>query len=179
MLFFGQYFPRKGSKLLERILPRIARDYPDAELTFIVPSEQAPAIHAAYIDSFGDRLRVLGWMDRVKVAQIAASHDILLFPSYLEGFGKTFLEGMAWGLCVAGFAEGGLPDIAENGQDAVYCPVGDEPGYEGLLRHCLDDPVMTRKIGERARVKAHQFTWKQTAEKLLAFCVEKIESRKV
>ena len=177
MLFFGQYFPRKGSRLLEAILPRIARDFPDAELTFIVPDRQVTEVRAPYADAFGDRLHVLTWMDRVKVAQIAAENDILLFPSYLEGFGKTFLEGMAWGLCVIGFAEGGLPDIAVNGEHALYCEVGDEPGYEVLLRRCLDNPAMTRQIGQRACAKAHQYAWEQTAQKLLGFCVERLKSQ--
>ena len=110
--------------------------------------------------------------------EICRRNDILLFPSMLEGFGKTFLEGMACGLCVVGYAEGGLPDVALNEVEAFYCGAGDEQGFETLLRRCLQEPGLAREAGIRARTKALQFTWRRTAEKLQDYCFERLRQKK-
>ncbi|HUO60776.1 MAG TPA: glycosyltransferase family 4 protein [Candidatus Acidoferrales bacterium] len=177
MLFFGQYVPRKGSLIMERLLPRLAVEFPDAQVTFVVPREQVGLVNGAYRDAFGDRLRVYPWMSRNEVIRICREHDIFLFPSMLEGFGKTFLEAMACGLCVVGFEEGGLPTVAENQVEAMYCKPGDEAGFEQLLRQCLSDPERARMMGQRARAKALQLTWTKTAQTLEAFCVDRLRQK--
>ncbi len=174
MLFFGQYVPCKGTLLMERLLPRLAAEFPQAELTFIVPREQARSIDRAYLGAFGERLKVFPWMNRDEVIRICHDHDLFLFPSLFEGFGKTFLEAMACGLCVVGFEEGGLPTVAENNMEALYCKAGDEAGFEQLLRRCLEDADLVHSIGQRARAKALQFTWTRTAQTLESFCVERL-----
>jgi glycosyltransferase involved in cell wall biosynthesis len=178
MVFYGQYIPRKGSLLLERVLPALGREYANAEVTFIAPAIDLPRIEAAYRPSFGSRLHALAWMSRSSAMEICRNNDILLFPSMLEGFGKTFLEGMACGLCVVGYAEGGLPDIALNEVEAFYCGAGDEQGFENLLRRCLQEPELARDAGVRAQSKALQYTWRRTAERLQDYCVERLKQKK-
>ena len=177
MIFFGQYVPRKGSLIMERLLPRLAAEFPSAELTFIVPREQVKVVDRTYCGAFGDSLRVYPWMSRNEVIRICRENDVFLFPSMLEGFGKTFLEAMACGLCVVGFEEGGLPTVAENGVEALYCKPGDEAGFEQRLRQCLADPERAHTIGQRARAKALQLTWRKTAQTLEAFCVDRLRQK--
>jgi glycosyltransferase involved in cell wall biosynthesis len=177
MLFYGQYSPGKGSLILERILPTIGREYRDAEITFIVPNTELSHIEAIYGKSFGDRLHAYGWMNRSRAMDICRNSDVMLFPSMMEGFGKAFLEGMGCGLCVVGYAEGGLPDIAVNEMEALYCGPN-ERKFEELLRRCLQDPDLAREIGTRARAKAVQFTWRRTAERLQAYCMERLAEKK-
>jgi glycosyltransferase involved in cell wall biosynthesis len=105
MLFVGQYLPRKGSSILEEELPVIARNHPTAEITFVVPHESVAAVASRFGPAFGDRLVIRSWTSRERLMPIYNEHDILLFPSLFEGFGKVFLEGMAAGLCVVGFRE--------------------------------------------------------------------------
>lgn len=177
MLFFGQYVPRKGSLVLERVLPRIGAEFEQSEVTFVVPPEHAERIEGKYREAFGDRLHVFEWMTRDEVIKICRQNDVFLYPSMLEGFGKTFLEAMACGVCVVGYGEGGLPTIAENNVEALYCEPGDERTFEDLLRRCLSNPSMARQIGSRARAKALQFTWQKTATTLENFCLERLKQK--
>jgi glycosyltransferase involved in cell wall biosynthesis len=113
---------------------------------------------------------VLPWQDRSKLALIYADHDITLFPSMFEGFGKVFLEAMACGSCVVGFGEGALPDIAVSGQDALFCATGDRASFKALIEQCLQNAVVPEAIGRRAQDTAQQYTWARTAELTEAFC---------
>jgi glycosyltransferase involved in cell wall biosynthesis len=170
MLFVGQYLPRKGSTMLENILPGIAQRYPEASMTFVVPPEDVKKVASAYGPAFGERLSVLPWMAREKLASVYGRHDVLLFPSYFEGFGKVFLEGMATGLCVVGFREGGLPSMAAHSRDALICETGDVHAFRMMTELALSNPVLAREIGGRARGTAQRFTWERHAIETENFC---------
>jgi glycosyltransferase involved in cell wall biosynthesis len=170
-MFAGQYLPRKGSKVLERVLPSVAETYRNASVTFVVPEGQIEQVKSIYSPSFGERLTVLPWMSRERLAAVYASHDVLLFPSFFEGFGKVFLEGMAAGLCVVGFREGGLPGVATHGRDALVCNTGDTHAFRMLTELAVGNAVLAEEIGIRARETARRYTWERHAIETEKFCL--------
>ncbi len=170
LLFVGQYLPRKGTRTLESVLPGVAARYPAASLTMVVPETSRKHVESAFRPCFGNRLTIVPWTTREKLAQIYHSHDILLFPSLFEGFGKVFLEAMAAGLCVVGFREGGLPDIAQHANDALLCDPGDRHAFSILVGCALSDPAWVRQIGARARETARRHTWERHAIETERFC---------
>jgi glycosyltransferase involved in cell wall biosynthesis len=145
-------------------------------MTFVVPSDVAPRVSSRFRPAFGERLTILPWRDRQTMPEVYAQHDILIFPSLFEGFGRTFLEAMACGTCVVGFGEGGLPDIATSGSDAFYCTTGDVTSMKALLERCLQDPVLVREVGERARLTARRYSLALSAEQTEAFCKQRRQS---
>jgi len=173
LLYVGSYIALKGSDVLETVLPPLAKAYPDASMTFVVPSEVAPRVASQFGPAFGSRLAVLPWRDRHAMPGVYAQHDVLIFPSLFEGFGKTFLEAMACGVCVVGFGEGGLPDVAQSGQDAFYCQTGDVSSMQALIEHCLRNPGLAREVGQRARATARRYSLDISAGQAESFCDER------
>ncbi len=171
LLYVGNYLPIKGSKVMERILPETAVKFPGVKMTFVVPPFQTESIRDYYAPFFGSRLRVLPWMKRGDLLRTYLEHDILLFPSLFEGFGKSFLEAMACGLCVVGYNEGGLPALADSGKEAYYCEGGDEAGLTKLLEYALKNPEETRAIGLRAYEKVKNFSWGRTVSEITDYCL--------
>jgi len=170
LLFVGNYLARKGTPVLEQVLPRMARRFPELELTFVVQEQATQQVEHLFRPAFGPRLRVHPWMPRPALREIYSAHDVLLFPSFFEGFGKTWLEGMACGLCVVGFDEGGLGDLATHGREALFCEAGDTAGWERLLVEALQQPERVAQLRERAQVRARQRTWDETARDTELFC---------
>ncbi|HXV86475.1 MAG TPA: glycosyltransferase family 4 protein, partial [Gemmatimonadales bacterium] len=170
LLYVGNYLPLKGSTVLESILPPLGGRFPGARLTLVVDPGARDRVASRYQPSWGENLAVQAWLPRHQLARVYAEHDVLLYPSLFEGFGKVWLEAMAQGLCVVGFAEGGLPDVARHGEDALYCPTGDLDGLTTLLERALSSPEQARAIGGRAALTARQFTWDRNAAALVAFC---------
>jgi glycosyltransferase involved in cell wall biosynthesis len=127
-------------------------------------------VQSIYAPAFKERLSVLPWMSRDKLASVYAQHDILLFPSYFEGFGKVFLEAMAAGLCVVAFEEGGLPAIATHFRDALICPAGDQNAFRMMTERVLSEEGLVRAIGNRAREVAQWHTWERHAIETENFC---------
>jgi len=170
LLYVGNYLPGKGSTVLEAVLPPVARKHADVRLTFVVDALSADAVRRHYEPEFGQRLAVQSWTTRDQIRSIYTEHDVLLHPSFFEGFGKAWQEAMACGLCVVGFGEGGLPDMARNGEDALYTDVGDIAAYRVLLERCITNPTMTQSIGTQARAVAQEYTWDHTAMMTEDFC---------
>jgi glycosyltransferase involved in cell wall biosynthesis len=151
-------------------MPVIARNHPTAEITFVVPDEWVAAVTSRFGPAFGDRLVIRSWTSRERLMPIYNEHDILHFPSLFEGFGKVCLEGMAAGLCVVGFREGGLPDVALHGREALICDPGDSLAFQHLLSCALNNPERAEDIGQRARELARRFTWDRHAKETENFC---------
>lgn len=173
MLYVGNYLPIKGSKVMEQLLPAIALDRPEAEMTFVVPPESVQKIRQIYEPIFGPRLTVHSWMHREELLKIYATHGILLFPSLFEGFCKAVLEAMALGMCVVGFDEGGLPDIATSGKHALFCDTGNIEEFRKLLGGALASPERVLEIGKNAMQASRRYSWDKSIENTVAFCVQR------
>lgn len=169
MLFVGNYLPRKGSLVLEGLLPTLAAQFPDSSLTFVTDATAGPQLDRHYRGAFGNRLKVHDWMPRDGLNALYSTHDILLYPSLFEGFGKVWMEAMAAGMCVVGFGEGGLPDVARDGE-ALMCPAGDVAGLGGIVRRSLENPRWAAEIGRRGRERVQAFSWERAAQETIALC---------
>ncbi len=173
MLYVGNYLPLKGSRVLEAILPDLGRAYPDMSMTFVVQRHVTSEVRDKFEPAFGSRLTVLPWRSRASMPELYGAHDVLIFPSLFEGFGRVMLEAMACGLCVVGFAEGGLPDIATFGSDAFFCPAGNVETLRDLIEGCLKDPAMARAVGRRASVTVQRYSTALSASLIEGFAIER------
>ena len=107
--------------------------------------------------------QVLTPFGKLGYSQIYRAHDILIMPSLFEGFGKVWMEAMAEGTCVVGFAEGGLQDVARHEEHALLCDTGDTEALTALLHRALNDLDTTRQLGRRAQAQVRLFTWDRHA----------------
>ena len=163
MLYVGNYLGRKGVGILRTVLADAARLHPDVRVTFVVDEAGATLVERDYRDTFGTHLEIRSWVDREALGQIYRAHDILIMPSLFEGFGKVWMEAMAEGTCVVGFAEGGLQDVARHEEHALLCDTGDTEALTALLDRALNDLDTTRQLGRRAQAQVRLFTWDRHA----------------
>jgi glycosyltransferase involved in cell wall biosynthesis len=151
--------------------------HPEARLTIVTEAHAHNRVRSLLGAFFGERLTLLPWLTRNELNSPYASHDILLFPSLSEGFGKVWLEAMRAGMCVVGFYSGGLPDIARDGHEALLVAEGDVYGFLGRLGRALMDPGLAFRIGTAGAACASEYTWTRAAEGTLAFCNERQSAR--
>lgn len=177
MLYVGNYIPIKGSHVLEKYLPEIGKRFPESSITFVVPPADHDKIRRSYEPSFGKRLNVLCWKSRGELLETYLEHDLLLFPSMFEGFGKVVLEAMACGLSIVGFDEGCMHDLGSTGEGIFYSPSTDMPGFKANLERCLNDTELVRKSGRIASGRVANFTWENTARKITDFCIRRIDEK--
>jgi glycosyltransferase involved in cell wall biosynthesis len=126
----------------------------------------ADAVHD-YIQRSGlsSRVRRLGHVDRHELFSLYQSADVMLFPSFEEGFGLPVLEAMACGLPVVAARTSSLPEVG--GDAAVYVDPLDEQNICEEVVRVSEDEALRRTLIERGLDRARQFTWRRTAEETL------------
>ncbi len=169
-VFVGSVSGRKGVPLLLEAWRRLQPA--GAELWVVGPI--APAVRKLVPELPG--LRVWGEVPGVQVAGILQQCDVLVFPSYFEGFGLVILQAMACGLPVITTAATAGPDLIPSpGEGGWIVPIGDEERLRQAMDHCLTQPGEMRAVGLRARAIAERFNWQVYGRNWLPILAEAVQ----
>ena len=149
----GRLIPIKGHEVLFRALASLAEDMPDVTLDVVGdgPLETELRASAARL-GLGD---VVTFRGRVSpVSSVLERAEVVVVPSFGEGFGMVALEAMERGRAVVASAVGGLPEIVEDGRTGVLVPAGDADALAAALRELARDPGRTAAMGAAGRERA-------------------------
>ena len=87
--------------------------------------------------------------------------ELLLFPSFYEGFGLPILEAFASGTPVVASTAGALPEVA--GDAALLVDPTDHEGIAAAVLALLGNPQRRAELVQRGADRARQFTWHEAA----------------
>lgn len=126
-------------------------------------AEQFPSHHA--------RIKALGLKNRVnwrgKVAaelmpQLIGSADLVVYPSFHEGFGFPALEGMAAGTPVVASNAACLPEVLGDG--ALLIDPTDVKAFMEAVEAVLTKTDMRCDLVEKGKARAALYTWQRCAD---------------
>jgi glycosyltransferase involved in cell wall biosynthesis len=142
----GRLEPRKG---VDRAIEAMT-EVPGATLDVIGDGEERAALQElARTLGVADRVRFHGYLEDTRPL-LARAHAVLC-TSRSEGLGVAFLEAMAMGLPVVGFAVGGVPEIVLDGETGLLCPADDVPALKATMRTAAAARATLATLGEAAR----------------------------
>ncbi len=182
MLFVGRLVEEKGVHVLLEAFGRVLASHPDALLLIAggeVFGDERSASYASRVrqqaKSYDRSVRFLGHLSRERLRECYLMGDVLAVPSmWTEPFGMAVIEGMASGLPVVAFNDGGPAEILEHGRTGWLVPKTE--GADGLaaaLRRCLDDATERDAVGRQARRAAEtRFGWSVVANEWVSLCHE-------
>jgi starch synthase len=124
-------------------------------------------------------VQLLGKIAHARLPSVLSQYDVMVFPSYYDGFALVILEAMSMGLAVITTRNTCGPDVIENGVDGIVIPSGDQSELRRALGMLNDQPDMARKIGQAAAVKARTFSWDQYGDRWSAILHDVIKERGV
>ena len=78
------------------------------------------------------------------------------------------LEAAALGLALVTTDVCGMDEFVEDGENGLKVRVGDPQGLADALLSLVRDGAETRRLGERARRKAGEFSWDRAASLVLS-----------
>jgi glycosyltransferase involved in cell wall biosynthesis len=94
------------------------------------------------------------WMwlgERSDVPRILAASDLLVLPSYMEGFPNAVLEAQAAGVPVVASKVGGLPAAVREGETGILIPPKNEKAISEAVCRLLGDKALLRCMGESGK----------------------------
>ncbi len=80
--------------------------------------------------------------------------EIVVVPSFGEGFGMVALEAMERGRPVIASAVGGLPEIVEDARTGLLVPPGDAEALAARIRELATDRGRAAAMGAAGRARA-------------------------
>lgn len=115
----------------------------------------------AQLEAMAKQLRLdvnfTGFVEHNLLPKYLAACDIIVLPSYTEGFSSVILEGMAMGKVVIATTVGGAPETISNWKTGVLFAPGDVEGLSKILRVLILNKKLRKKIGKNA----HKFIEKK------------------
>lgn len=109
----------------------------------------------------GGDFRFLGFQSNVR--NVLAHVELLVHPSFSEGFGFAVLEAMAGERPVVATRCGGPEEIVRDGETGLLVDVGRPDALAAAVRALLLSPERARLMGEKGRRRVDDFTLRTTA----------------
>jgi glycosyltransferase involved in cell wall biosynthesis len=112
-----------------------------------------------------EKTHFLGYVPLEKMPGLYSLAQVLVYPSWYEGFGLPIVESMACGTPVIASDSSSLPEVA--GGAAVLFPPDSVGALEGALGRVLSDRRLRGDLRERGLARAACFSWDSSARRHL------------
>jgi glycosyltransferase involved in cell wall biosynthesis len=177
--FVGRLTRDKGVADLLTVFERMLKKFPTLHLMVVGEFEDGDCVSASVRKRLEGmhQVHMAGIVGASEIAAYYQACDLLLFPSYREGFPNAVLEAQACSLPVAGYAATGTMDAVENGKTGVIVPVGDADALACAVEQYLADPRLMQSHGRAGRARVLQDFCPQDIWRSLAECYRANEPR--
>jgi glycosyltransferase involved in cell wall biosynthesis len=149
----GRLIPIKGHEVLLRALATVGGDLPEVTLEIAGEGPLEQELRASVVRlGLHDRVSFLGRV--APAAPVFERAEIVVVPSFGEGFGMVALEAMERGRPVIASAVGGLPEIVEDARTGLVVPPGAAETLATAIRELATDRARAAAMGAAGRARA-------------------------
>ena len=186
ILTLGRMAHNKGYDLLIKSLPTVFDLCPEARLVAAIGSGRSDQDDEG-VKKLKDLAKELGVMDKIiwknyiaddDLANVYRSANIFAMPSRYEPFGMVAIEAMACGTPSVVTVHGGLYDLIDFGNQALFADPHRPKEFGAMLAMPLLYPKMRNELSvEGARFARRNFGWTGIAKRMLQVFKSSINQR--
>jgi len=155
ILYLGRLHAEKGVAHLLSAFHLLLAEHPTARL---VVAGEGPERHA--LEQAVEALRLRPFVRFAGAAAspwpLLAGADVLALPSLWEGMPNALLEAMAAGVPAVATHVGAVPEMVEDGREALLVPAADPRALAAALARLVGDPARARALGEAGRRRVEE-----------------------
>lgn len=173
LLFLGNIIPRKGLHVLLKSLKGSPAN--QFIINVVGDTEKDPTYYESVcrqIERYGltGVVRFRGILSDSDLAGCMKTSHLLVMPSFYEGFGIAYLEGMGFGLPAIGTDRGGSGEIIRHGMDGFLVSPGDYAALAEYLTLLAKNRELLLKMSLAALDRYQtQPTWENSMENIRNF----------
>lgn len=168
ILFVGTAEKRKNLGMLIQAFHRLCQRGQDDHVLLLAGQSgngSAEIAHAISACSLQNRVKCLGYVDDADLPALYQAADLVVLPSLYEGFGFPALEAMAGGVVTLAANNSAMREMV--GHAAMLCE--NEPeAWAAKMEELLNNQALRGELIAYGRSRAQHFSWRSTAQKLLA-----------
>lgn len=160
-LFVGRIARDKGIFDLINAFIGVFKDNPQVRLWIVGPDEEGLRVQ---IEKKLPKLNGVIWIGSSTIPEVfMAKADVLVLPSYREGFGTVIIEAAACKTPAIAYRIDGVIDAIEDGRSGFLVTKGDSKALELAMKNMMLNPNHALQMGEYAQQRARD-----------SFCAKKI-----
>ncbi len=169
ILTVGDLQPRKNHLGLIRAFEDLIRAHPQLPHHLLIVGKEtwhAATVRAAAKKSHvADRIHFTGFVEDEELRRLYGACDLLVYPSFYEGFGLPILEAMACGRAVACSNTSAMPEVADSA--ALLFDPCSQRELVFAMRDLLLNPELRQRMERLGIQRAAMFSWTSSAAKTL------------
>jgi len=154
-LFVGRLAKDKGVFDLVQAFLELATVVSDIELWVVGPDEEG--LQETLQEAAASCGAPIRWLGATPAPEhFMASADVLLLPSYREGFGSVIIEGAACGIPTIAYRIDGVIDAVVDGSSGLLVEVGQPAAFASAMKLLALDRELRLRLGHQAQERARR-----------------------
>ncbi len=177
VLYVSQYAFFKAPMIVAEVINLLSKANERLQFTWVCAQQNHAEVQELLSPEALQRIDLLDWMPQDELMRVYDEHGIFLFPSFVEGFGKVFLEAMSRGLCVVAADNSGAHDVIADGVNGMLSPTG---CLETMVSQCLQLAQPSQSayaISAAAAKSARSYTWERVATETVSFYHDRLNAK--
>jgi glycosyltransferase involved in cell wall biosynthesis len=152
VLFVGRLVPQKDLATMLRAVPKVLSAHPGV-LFLLVGSGREEMTLRGLAQALGIEsvVKFVGKAPYDQVPAYLAASDVFVLSSVYEGNARVLAEAAAAARPVVATDVSGTRDTVLDGETGYIVPVGESEALAEKIISLLDDPALSRRIGQRAQ----------------------------
>jgi len=168
LLYAGTWLDQRGIFYIREALRKLAPRFRGLTMTFAGCAVPAEEIENFFGEELKSRVVVRPVIAAERMPELYAEHDVLLFPSLMEGLPSVVLEAMATGMPVITTETCGMSDVVEHEYNGLLVAPANAAAIEGAVERLATSAELRQKLGEAARETMTRYTWERARTQLEA-----------
>ncbi len=169
ILVVGSEHPRKNMQTVLATMEQLKKQFPNILLIKVGDAGLLSGRQKTldFIEKFdlAAHVKLVGNISSERLNELYNLADVLLFPSYLEGFGMPPLEAMAAGCPVICSNAASLPEVVGDG--ALMHDPDDVQAFADSIVRIVSDPATKQLLVEKGKENAARYSWNKAAQQTL------------
>lgn len=168
LLALGTLIPRKNIQGLIEAFNLIEKDFPNLRLVIAGGGTwKSQKIFKNISPTLKKRSHFLGYVSQGELNELYSRAQMLVFPSFYEGFGIPPLEAMACACPVISSNTSSLPEVL--GDAALQVNPHDINALSLAIKSILSDSALREDLIQKGLKQARTFSWKSSAQIILNY----------
>lgn len=174
LLFVGAIHRDKG--ILELLTALTALPSVDFHLDIcgMLTDQSIKADFEELVSKLGNRVTLHGYVKGQKKAAIFHRADVLILPSYHEGFPLVILEALASGCAIISTPVGATPEVL-NESNALWVPIGSSEAIRDAIIRLAEDETLLMNTKQENQNLSEDYSVESHIEKLCQIYDEQLK----
>jgi glycosyltransferase involved in cell wall biosynthesis len=157
-----------GVDCVLRAFARIQQRFPEASLIVAGDGPERAALETLAAELGLRNAKFTGRIEHNRIGELYDEADIYLNGSEIDNQPLSILEAFTCGLPVVTTNAGGIPDVVMHEKTGLLVDRGDHIALANSAIRLLEDPRLSSRLIQHARVECRKYSWDAVREKWLS-----------